>query len=150
MVTGSFEPVNAVKQRPPEGDGGTEVSSGAKQKIDFNEHGPGNNHVPSRVGQQFCGEPVTSAFAAIEGRYQWSGVADDQLASRANTSSTRCERLSSSSIRPAYGSGSGCWLTNSVIKEENDVLRRSASRSRRAATAGGSEMVRLTVAIATV
>ena len=34
-----------------------------------------------------------------------------------------------------------------MIKEEKEVLRRSASRSRRAATAGGSEMVRRTVAI---
>jgi hypothetical protein len=80
----------------------------------------------------------------------WSGVADDQPASRANTSSTRCERLSSSSITPAYGSGSGRWVTNSVIKEENDVLRRSASRSRRAATAGGGEMMRRTVVTAAV
>jgi hypothetical protein len=142
--------VNAVEQRPPKGDRGAGMSSGAKQQIDFNEHGPGDNHVPSRAGQQFCGESVTSAFVAIEGRYQWPGVADDQPASRANTSSTRCERLSSSSITPAYGSGSGCWVTNSVIKEENEVLRRSASRSRRAATAGGSEIVRRTVAIASV
>ncbi len=141
------EPVDTIEEGASERDCRRGVSSSAQQQIDLSEHGPRDHDVTSGSGQQLSSELMASAFASIQGRHQRTGVTDDQPASRASTSSTRWERSSSSSTTPAYGSGSGCWETNSVIKEEKDVLRRSASRSRRAATAGGSEMVRRTVAI---
>jgi hypothetical protein len=146
-VGGCVESVNALKQGAAESNGGRRVASSTKQQIDLSEDGPWDNYVAGGSGQQLGGEPMASTFASVQRRDQRTGVADDQPASRASTSSTRWERSSSSSTTPAYGSGSGCWETSSVTKDENEVLRRSASRSRRAATAGGSEMVRRTVAI---
>lgn len=142
-----FESVDSIEQCASEGDRRRGVSSRTQQQIDLGEHGPRNHNVTRGSGKQLGREPMASAFASIQGRHQRAGVADDQPASRASTSSTRWERSSSSSTTPAYGSGPGGWETNSVIKEEKDVWRRSASRSRRAATAGGSEIVRRTVAI---
>lgn len=142
-----LESVDTIEEGASEGGRSTGVSSGAQQQIDLGVHGPRDHDVTGGPGQQLGRKPMASAFASVEGRYQRSAVGDDQPASRASTSSMREERSSSSSTIPAYGSGAGGWETSSVIKDEKDVWRRSASRSSRAATAGGREIVRRTVAI---
>ena len=84
-----------------EGRRGGSVTATAKEQVDLDEDGPGNERVSAEPGEEALCEPVAPAFRAIDGRENGTRVADGHARTRARISSTLRERSGSSSINPA-------------------------------------------------
>lgn len=136
-----FQSMNTSRKTFGECDGSVRVSAGSQQEVDFDQNGPGNDDLSPQSRQQFGSKKMPAALRTVDCRDDRAGVANDQRPKRARISSTFWERSSSSSMRPAYGSRSGCCCTSSVTRADTDVRRRFASLSRRSAIADGSETV---------
>jgi hypothetical protein len=100
-IARAVEPVHALQQRSPEDDGSIEVTPGAQQEVNLDIYWPRNERSATERSQQAGSKFVTPPLRAVAGRDEGPGVADDQSTRRESTSSTRSERLGSSSMIPA-------------------------------------------------
>ena len=100
-ICGRDQTMDALVKAPPEGRRGGGVAASAKEQVDLDEDGPGNQRVSAEPGEEARCEPVAPAFRAIDGRENGTRVADGHARTRARISSTLRERSGSSSINPA-------------------------------------------------
>jgi len=77
------------------------VASTSKEEVYFGHDRPWDKHPTSEPAEEFGCEEMSLALVAIQSGDDWAGVADNQLARRESTSSTRSDRSSSSLMIPA-------------------------------------------------